>query len=384
MTASAPTDRATATSDARPDPRLDLRSGSRRRAASPVGRVPSRLRALGAAAVAAGLLVASAGCSSSDSSSAAGGGGAGNADVAKGGARFAAADAETAKLGSDAADGVFPRTVTHANGTTQIPSKPQRVVVLDTGELDDVLTLGITPVGIPATKGANTVPSYLAPKVAGVQSVGTIQELNLEAIAALKPDLILGSKLRADKLYPQLSQIAPTVFSIRPGYPWKENFLLVGEALGLEGESVATLNSYQDKVESLKASVTGDPTISLVRFMPGKLRLYGNKSLIGVILQDAGLKRPPTQDVDDIAVEISAENISQADGDVLFWSSYGEPSATGETSVVNGTQWKQLPPVAAGTAHRVEDDIWFLGLGPTGAGLIVDQLSGFLAAKPAT
>jgi iron complex transport system substrate-binding protein len=62
-------------------------------------------------------------------------------------------------------------------------------------------------------------PSYLAGKAQGIKTVGGISELNLEAIAALKPDLILGSKLRANDLYDKLSAIAPTVFSIRPGFP---------------------------------------------------------------------------------------------------------------------------------------------------------------------
>lgn len=305
--------------------------------------------------------------------------GSGNLDVAKGGTRFSTADLETAKLGSDAAPGVFPRTVKHASGTTEIPQRPQRVVVLDTGELDAVVSLGITPVGIPSTEGANAIPSYLAPQVADAKAVGTIQELNLEAIAALKPDLILGSQLRADKVYSQLSSIAPTVFSIRPGFPWKENFLLAGDALGEETEAVEALNTYQDDADALDEKVAGDPKISLVRFMPNRLRLYGNKSLIGVILKDAGFSRPAVQDVDDLAVEISPEQISQAEGDVVFYTSYGKPGATGETTTINGTAWKALSPVRGAKAERVDDDVWFLGLGPTGAGLVLKDLDAFFA-----
>lgn len=169
----------------------------------------------------------------------------GNTDVATGGSKFTTADQETAKLGTGAAPGGFPRIIKHASGETKLEKKPGRVVVLGTGELDDVLSLGITPVGIPTTDGKNSIPSYLADKVKDVATVGTIQSLNLEAIAALKPDLILGSQLRADKLYPQLSAIAPTVFSIRPGLPWKENFLLAGEPIGEETQAVKVLNEYQ-------------------------------------------------------------------------------------------------------------------------------------------
>lgn len=302
----------------------------------------------------------------------------GKKDVATGGKAFATADEETADLGSDAEPGAFPRTVRHASGTTEIAEQPKRVVVLDTGELDDVLALGITPVGMVTTEGAHPVPSYLADQVKDVDTVGTINELDLEAIAELEPDLILGSQLRADTLHEELESIAPTVFSIRPGFPWKENFMLVGEALGMENKATDVLNDYAKATDELDEAVDGNPTISLVRFMPERLRLYGNKSLIGVILDDAGLARPEPQDIAELAVEISPENLDQAGGDYVFYTSYGDPEATGETAALSGSQWSGMPAVKDDRAFRVEDDIWFLGLGPIGAGQIVDDLDGYL------
>ncbi|WP_345279078.1 hypothetical protein [Kitasatospora albolonga] len=57
-------------------------------------------------------------------------------------------DAKPAAEGSKAADAaVFPRSVKHAMGTAEIKTQPKKVVVLDSGELDDVVLLGITPVG---------------------------------------------------------------------------------------------------------------------------------------------------------------------------------------------------------------------------------------------
>lgn len=330
----------------------------------------SHTAAFAAAALSIALLVAGCAPEGDEGTS----GGAGNKDVATGGEAFGTADDETAKLGSDAEAGEFPRTVKHANGTTEIEEKPERVVVLDTGELDDVLSLGIKPVGMVTTEGANPVPSYLEDKVDGVETVGTINELDLEKIASLEPDLILGSQLRADKLYDELDSIAPTVFSIRPGFPWKENFRLVGDALGMEDETDAALTDYAEEAKSLNESVDGDPAISLVRFMPEKLRLYANQSLIGVILKDAGFTRPKKQDVDELAVEISPENLDQAGGDYIFYTSYGDPESTGEDKALESSQWKGLDAVKDGKAIRVDDDVWFLGLGPTGAGQILDDL----------
>ncbi|WP_010595000.1 ABC transporter substrate-binding protein [Rhodococcus sp. P14] len=305
--------------------------------------------------------------------------GAGNADVATGGRLFATADEETAKLGSDAAPGQFPRVVTHALGETEIAVKPQRVVVLDGGELDAVLSLGLTPVGIASPEGAGDQPSYLADRLAGVADVGTINNLDLEAIGTLRPDLIVGSKLRADKMYPQLSAIAPTVFSIRPGFPWKENFLLVADALGEEEKAESVLNAYQTRAAEVGDSIQGDPSISLVRFMSGKIRLYGNLSFIGVILQDVGLRRPPVQDIEELAAEVSPETITEADGDRIFYSSYGRE--TDEAAVVGGPLWSSLTAVQQGRAVAVSDETWFLALGPTGAMLVLDDLERLLARQ---
>lgn len=336
----------------------------------------SLARRLAPAVVLLAAAVGIASCSNSSDSRK----GSGSTDVATGGERFSTADAETAKLGTDAAPGVFPRTVRHAAGMTEIPRKPERIVVLDTGELDSVLSLGIKPVGMVETEGASPVPSYLADEVDGVARVGKIQSINLEAIARLKPDLILGSQLRVETLYKQLSAIAPTVFSIRPGFPWKENFRLIGAAVGEENKVVEELNRYADNAKALGAKFTGaKPTISLVRFMPGKIRLYAKKSLIGVILADAGLPRPADQDVDELAVEISLENLPKADGDYVFYSSYGKPDVTGETAALANPAWGRLGAVQRRTAFRVDDDVWYLGLGPTGADLIVKQLGEFLA-----
>lgn len=305
--------------------------------------------------------------------------GTGNADVATGGRLFSTADETTAKFGADVGPGVFPRVITHAGGTSTIPAEPKRVVVLDSGELDGVLSLGVTPVAIAVPN--RTVPSYLADKVKGVPIVGDVSSISLEAVAAAKPDLILGSKLRVDQLYGKLSALAPTVLSIRPGFPWKEDFLLVGAALGKETAAVEALNTYQLRVEEVKSSIKGTPpTISLVRFQPGRIRLYGNLSMLGVVLRDVGLRRPPVQDFPELAIEVSEERIDTADGDWIFYSSYGPPTGTAQDAVVNGQLWAHLGAVKAGHVRAVDDEVWFLGLGPTGVMKVLDELPKLLAS----
>ena len=302
--------------------------------------------------------------------------------VAKGGKDFASAAKKTAAMGTDAKPGQWPRTITHAMGRTVIKAQPRRVVVLDVGELDNVVSLGVKPVGLAPTEGSPELPSYLKNDAGTPKNIGTINSLNLEAIAALKPDLILGSQLRAADSYDELSQIAPTVFSIRPGFTWKENYLLNAAALDRTAQAKAKLAAYDKKAKALGNRLGAKkPTVSMVRYMPnGVVRLYANASFIGTILKDVGIPRPKNQDINDLAAEVSAENIDQADADYIFTGVYGDPKATDKSKAQSNPLWKNLKAVKDGHAFDVPDETWYLGLGVTAADAVLDDLQKHLTA----
>ncbi|MEU6847067.1 iron-siderophore ABC transporter substrate-binding protein [Streptomyces sp. NPDC046716] len=338
----------------------------------------TRVAALAATAAAALALTA---CGSGDDGSGKAGSdnGAGSKAVAQGGDDFTKAADETAKMGTTAKAGEFPRTLTHALGKTEIKKKPQRVVVLDVGELDNVVSLGVKPVGYAPTEGDDGIPSYLEKDAGSPKNVGTINALNMEAIANLHPDLILGSELRAAKLYPQLSKIAPTVFSIRPGFTWKENYLLNASALDEKAKAEANLAAYDKNVKQLGADVKKAnggkaPTVTMLRYMPDRIRLYAKASFIGTILDDAGIPRPKNQQINDLATEISPEKIDSADADWIFTGVYGDAKKTQRASAEGNPLWKKLGAVKNGQAKNVPDETWYLGLGVTAADEVLKDL----------
>jgi iron complex transport system substrate-binding protein len=341
-----------------------------------------------ALAVAAALSLAACGSDSSgngkegSASAEAGSGAKDSKSVAKGGKDFADAAEKTAALGTDAKAGQWPRTIKHAMGSTEIKAQPKRVVVLDVGELDNVVSLGVKPLGLAPTEGSPELPSYLKKDAGTPKNIGTINSLNLEAIAALKPDLILGSQLRAADSYDELSKIAPTVFSIRPGFTWKENYLLNAAALDKTAQAKANLAAYEKRAKALGAELgTHKPTVSMVRYLPdGVIRLYGNDSFIGTILKDVGIPRPKNQDIADLAAEVSAENIDQADADWIFTGVYGDPKATDKSKAQGNPLWKNLKAVKDGHAYDVPDETWYLGLGVTAANAVLDDLQKYLTA----
>jgi iron complex transport system substrate-binding protein len=270
------------------------------------------------------------------------------------------------------------RTVTHFRGTTEVPADPQRVVALDTGELDSAVALGVIPVGAVRAPVDTGLLSYLEDDLTDVELVGEIGEPNLEAIAALEPDLILGSELRVADFYDELSAIAPTVFTETVGVAWKENLAVHGEALGREQEAAELLAAYEARAKDVGATLPEGQTVSIVRFVPGEIRLYANESFIGTVLEDAGIARPPVQDVDEFDVVVSAEQVDQAAGDLIVVGTYGDPAETDGPAVLGGPLWQRLPAVQTGDVHEVDDDVWFLGIGIGAADRVLDDLERLL------
>ncbi|TQF06612.1 iron-siderophore ABC transporter substrate-binding protein [Kitasatospora acidiphila] len=284
-------------------------------------------------------------------------------------------------VGNDAAAS-FPRSVQHAMGTAEIKSRPQRVVVLDSGELDDATLLGLTPVGAvsPHMKTAGGFPSYLKGELGGTKDVGPMAEPNLELIASLKPDLILSSKVRHEKVFDKLNAIAPTVFAQTTGAPWKDNLTLYAKALGKEDAARQALADYQARAarlgEEIKAKNGGTmPTASVVRFVAGPTRLYQKDSFSGTVLQDVGLRRPASQDVNSSMLDVSPEQIDKADADLVFVTVADDPTKTQQSQVQSTPVWQSLNAVKNGKVFNVPDETWMSGIGIQAADQMLNDIA---------
>jgi iron complex transport system substrate-binding protein len=268
------------------------------------------------------------------------------------------------------------RSVVHAMGTSRITGTPERVVVLDTGELDSVVALGVRPVGAVEPIAAAGYPAYLADAVRGTKIVGTIEQPNIEAIAALKPDLILSSKLRHEAIYDQLGRIAPTVFSEEVGVTWKKNFALHGRALGKADDARRLQAEYETEASELGDELgekRARTAVSVVRSVGDEVRIYEKANFLGTILEDVGLPRPPAQDDDEFTTTATEERISALDGGVMFLSRFGDDHRL-LGRLQDNRLWSQLRAVRAKRVYEVPDDLWFLGIGNLAARRILDGL----------
>ncbi|MGD6848700.1 ABC transporter substrate-binding protein [Rossellomorea aquimaris] len=274
-------------------------------------------------------------------------------------------------------------TVEHAMGTAEIEGTPKKVVILTNEGTEALLSMGVTPVGAVQSWTGDPWYDHIADDMKDVEVVGTESELNMEAIAKLQPDLIIGNKMRQEEQYNQLKDIAPTVMAETLRGNWKENFELYAKALNKEEKGQEVLAEYDQRIEDLKGKL-GDKLnqkVSMVRFLAGDVRIYHKDSFSGVILDQLGFARPEGQDVDDFAEKgVTKERIPAMDGDVLFYFTYetgdGEANKLAE-EWLNDPLFQNLEVAKQGKVYEVSDAIWNTAGGVVAANAMLDDIEKF-------
>ena len=266
-------------------------------------------------------------------------------------------------MGTTTVDGEFPRAVKHFRGETTIQSAPSKVVILSTGQLDGVLSLGIVPVGAATAGDADLVPSYLKTKFSDksaeldkIAKVGKRTDPDLEAIANLKPDLILiNNTNKQAEVYESLAKIAPTVVTEGTGINWKQDFLLIAAALGTTEKAEKLMEEYNAKAKSVGQKAGSEKTFSFLYASADRTRIFAKSSFVGSICVDASLARPAAAQVEKTSVDLSSEH--------LFYGVQGGD----ESKLTKEALWSTLKAVTEKHAHSVDSDMFFLNAGPAAA-----------------
>ncbi|MFD1815475.1 ABC transporter substrate-binding protein [Rhodococcus gannanensis] len=268
------------------------------------------------------------------------------------------------------------RTIAHAHGSTEVPDAPQRVVVLEPVQLDTSIALGVIPVGAAVLSEATGVPAYLGDEASSVATAGTVAAPNVEKIAALQPDLIIGTETRHADLYDQLAAIAPTVYMASQSDPWQDNVRFVADTLGKGSDAQGLLDDYTTRCDEVAAEHhTDGKTAQLIRPRDDVLTLYGPTSFAGSTLECAGFTIPPRDWENSISVDLSPELAGEAKADLVLVTSAKPDDPASVPGVVTD---KALFP----NMHVVDMSYWITGVGPLGGLTVLDDLDDILSEQP--
>ncbi|MEH2338306.1 iron-siderophore ABC transporter substrate-binding protein [Nostoc sp.] len=268
--------------------------------------------------------------------------------------------------------------VKHAMGQTVVPVHPQRVVVIDPWLVEIPLALGVNLVG--ALGLASTLQGLrLEDKHPGIQDIGAfLTPSNMEKVITLKPDLILGT-IRNRDTYNLWSHIAPTVLlKVQSNGDWKQPFMPAAKALGKTETAKRLIDDYNARLAEFKQKMDSrlkKILVSVVRLIPETINPLTKGAFSGVIIEDTGLIRPPSQNLDvkatqkkagkPVGYNISPEVLTQIDGDILFLVRYGFKNPAQSKTAVNKLMaeplWSKLNVVRQGKVYVVDDFYWLTG-----------------------
>lgn len=197
------------------------------------------------------LIAATAACGSSDDS---GSGSSGSSSAA-------------AKSGSADSNSSFPLTFKNSDGTTtEIKSQPKNIVSTSVVLTGDMLAIdapvkasGASVPNVPGDddQGFFTQWSAVA-KEKGVKALYSKSELNLEAVTAAKPDLIVVGQSGGDSQYDkvaQLKKIAPVIVVNYLTQDWQGVTKQLAEATGHTADYDKTIKGYNEKMAAYKAAM---------------------------------------------------------------------------------------------------------------------------------
>ncbi|WP_233266368.1 ABC transporter substrate-binding protein [Cobetia sp. L2A1] len=274
------------------------------------------------------------------------------------------------------------RTVETAYGELEIEGSPERVVTLYEGALDVAVASQVSPLGAITTRGGEGVAAYIAPQVPNIAIVGTPREFNIEAVVALKPDMILAPPGLDLTQYQLFSRLAPTIVPVAGGLKadaWKMQSRTYAEALGDDAASELEkrLTAIESHAARLKSRMAVPETASLVRRMPGGLLVMSDQlfatglltasgyQLVGSDLVKAG--RPHSDPLSD-------ENLSRIDAQTIFLATLDHTSDEAIEALASQPTFRRLKLASHDGLVGVDGQLWTSASGPLAAEALLKDI----------
>ncbi|MDT7462235.1 Fe(3+) dicitrate ABC transporter substrate-binding protein FecB [Citrobacter koseri] len=190
---------------------------------------------------------------------------------------------------------VFAVTVQDEHGAFTLNKTPQRIVVLELSFADALAAVNVSPVGI----ADDNDPTRLLPEVRQIigqwQSVGTRAQPSLEAIGALKPDLIIADSSRHAGIYAALQEIAPVLLLKSRNETYAENLqsaAIIGKVSGKHAEMQKRLTLHRERMRAFAAHLPKGASVVFGTSREQQFNLHSRESYTGGVLAALGLRVP--------------------------------------------------------------------------------------------
>jgi ABC-type Fe3+-hydroxamate transport system substrate-binding protein len=300
----------------------------------------------------------------------------------------ASGDAPAPNASADCADDTTetstgPVELTDSYGrSVELDEPASRVAVLEWQQVEDVLSLCLTPVAVADVEGYRTW-NTAEELPEGVEDVGGRGEPNLDALFATNPDLVIVEAYTADDaIIKQLEKYDVPVLATKgadaadPIQNMLDTFDLIAEATGRGERAEVVTEEFETTLADAKAEVesAASTTTDFVYFdgwVQGgnvAIRPFGQGSLVGELGEELGLTNAWTGKVDPAygLGQTDIEGLTDVGDATFFHTGTKDPSGDFIAEAQDNRVWQSLPAVSEDRIHAFPEGIWTFG-GPRSA-----------------
>lgn len=295
----------------------------------------------------------------------------------------------TTSFASSASTFAASHTVATKYGDVMVNNNVQHILALSPAALDISYALEAVPVGTVATNGIDSLPTYLGDQTNGINIVGTLQKIDLNAVKAQHPDLILAPANLPESQYQALSKIAPTIVptsKTNTTPSWEDKTRTFGAALNKSDEADAVIGSIHDREGDIKNLVEAKlpdtkRDIVLAQWLPQGALLMNSDSFVGSILSAAGFAvvDGSTIKTNNTHAPLSVDELAKLNGDWWFLASQVSKEKADPTQ--KSPEFTQLNALKKDHVISVNDQVWANSEGPIAAGVVLDDVQKMLDEK---
>lgn len=296
------------------------------------------------------------------------------------------------------------RSLTAANGTFDIPVAPQRIAALN----DQIVALPLWELGAPVVGAAGRTDADGNHFLRGgmdtlgidyantdMAYIGGFNSLDVEAIAALQPDLIIGGPYTDTAVAEQLQNVAPTLLINNNELGLIETMRTFADITGKSGIIDARLQRYEDNVARTREWLENPEEISVTMtfVFPAGAEMWvykhgGNLGAVAQVVRDLGFKQTAAvAALPANETNFSAELIQDLDADFIFGFYRQQPDAT-PASI--RAAYETFAPGWCQALTACQNNQFLLLPGPTfgptmaGLDLALELIESNIAARPFT
>lgn len=183
--------------------------------------------------------------------------------------------------------------VDDAKRSVEIPVKPQRIVVLNSSNMEMLYAVGGRAVGRPESRG---MPVDLLNKVKHLPSVGETPNPSVEKIVSLNPDLVIGVNVFFHhQIIPPLQRagIPILLLSINSYQDILSKLRIYGEITGNKEKAAAVVKGVEKRIAEIKnkikkVSQKNSPRVAVIWGSPESFNMALPSSFVGNVVDMLG------------------------------------------------------------------------------------------------